>query len=167
MSTPSTPDRLLRLLEPVVTAEGLDLEDVAVTPAGKRRVLRVTVDRDGGVSLDDIAELSQSISGALDSSDVMPGPYVLEVSSPGVGRPLTQPRHWRRAVTRLVRARLADGGEVTGHVREADETGVTVDVAGSQRRLAYPEIARAAVEVDFGRPVSPGRAERDENAEEA
>jgi ribosome maturation factor RimP len=154
MSVTSTRDRLLRLLEPVVTAEGLDLEDVSVTSAGKRRLLRVTVDRDGGVSLDDVAVLSQSISGALDASEVMTDPYVLEVTSPGVDRPLTVPRHWRRAMSRLVRAVLADGGEVTGRVRQADEDGATLDVEGDERRLAYAEIRRATVTVEFNRAAA-------------
>ena len=89
---------LLRLLEPVVAEAGFDLEDVLVTPAGKRRQVRVIVDGDGGVSLDDVAVVSQRVSAALDDSAAMgSGPYVLEVTSPGVDRPLTQPRHWRRA----------------------------------------------------------------------
>jgi ribosome maturation factor RimP len=165
MSTTSTRDRLLRLLEPVVSAEGADLEDVTVTPAGKRRLLRVTVDRDGGVDLDDVALLSQRISAALDSSDAMSDqPYVLEVSSPGVDRPLTAPRHWRRAASRLVRATLTEGGEVTGRVREADEEGVTLEVGGQPRRLGYDLIGRAVVTVEFNRP---GGDSTTGNAEEA
>ena len=91
-------DRLTRLLEPVVHALDMDLETVRVTPAGRRRLLRVVVDGDGGVSLDTIALASRELSARLDTAAEMGElPYTLEVSSPGVDRPLTQPRHWRRA----------------------------------------------------------------------
>jgi ribosome maturation factor RimP len=93
-----------RLLEPVVRAAGLDLESVRVGSAGRRRLLRVVVDADGGVDLDNIALVSREASARLDDTGAMgEAPYTLEVSSPGVDRPLTQPRHWRRAVGRLVR----------------------------------------------------------------
>jgi ribosome maturation factor RimP len=169
MSATSNRDRLRQLLEPVVTAGGGDLEDVVVTPAGRRRLLRVVVDADGGVSLDGIAALSTAISAALDDSDVMPGPYVLEVTSPGVDRPLTEPRHWRRAASRLVAAVLTAGGEVRGRVVEADEGGVTLDTGGGVRHLAYAEIARARVEVEFTRAGFAPEAENGdpENAKEA
>lgn len=143
---------LLRLLDPVVAESGFDLEDVLVTPAGKRRQVRVIVDGDGGVSLDDVAVVSQKISAALDESDAMgSGPYVLEVTSPGVDRPLTQPRHWRRASGRLVRATLAGGGEVTGRVTEADDDAVVLDTDGRERRLGYDELTRGLVQVEFNR----------------
>ena len=93
----TAPEAIKELLEPVVESAGYDLEDVTVTPAGKRSLLRVVVDADDGVSLDDVATVSRTVSAALDTSDVMgSGPYVLEVTSPGVDRPLTEPRHWRR-----------------------------------------------------------------------
>lgn len=143
---------LLRLLEPVVAAEGFDLEDIVVTPAGKRRQVRVTVDADDGVSLDDIALISRQVSAALDDGDAMGNaPYVLEVSSPGVDRPLTQPRHWRRAAGRLVAATLSDGGQVTGRVTAADDTAVLLDVDGAERRLGYDELTRGLVQVEFNR----------------
>jgi ribosome maturation factor RimP len=101
---PEQPDRLARLAGPVVRAAGMDLESVEVTPAGRRRVVKVVVDADGGVSLDDMAEVSRTLARELDASDAMGDtPYTLEVSSPGVDRPLTEPRHWRRAAGRLVR----------------------------------------------------------------
>ncbi|GGO24174.1 ribosome maturation factor RimP [Microbispora rosea subsp. aerata] len=141
--------RLLELLGPVVAAEGFDLEDVTITPAGRRRLVRVVVDRDGGVSLDDVADVSHSVSKRLDEVDVLGGsPYVLEVTSPGVDRPLTEPRHWRRARGRLVKAEMRDGTSVEGRVIEADETGVELDGA---RRLAYDELVRGRVQVEFNR----------------
>jgi ribosome maturation factor RimP len=96
-------ERLATRLEPAVTGLGMDLDGVRVTSAGRRRLLRVTVDADGGVSLDDIEKVSRALSAVLDESAVMGEmPYTLEVSSPGVDRPLTEPRHWRRAAGRLV-----------------------------------------------------------------
>ena len=167
MSATSPRDRLLRLLEPVVTAAGLDLEDVLVTTAGRRRLVRLVVDADDGVSLDDIAGLNQSVSAVLDAPDVMTGPYVLEVTSPGVDRPLTAPRHWLRATSRLVTATMVDGGEVTGRVLRADADGVVLDVGGQERRLAYPEVGRAQVQVEFARAGVAAGDQNDDHEEQA
>jgi ribosome maturation factor RimP len=152
---------LMRLLEPVVAEAGFDLEDVLVTPAGKRRQVRVIVDGDGGVSLDDVAVVSQEISAALDGTEAMgTGPYVLEVTSPGVDRPLTQPRHWRRAIGRLVRATLAGGEEVTGRVTAADDEAVVIEADDSgrpgERRLRHDELTRGLVQVEFNRKGAEG-----------
>ncbi|MET8138970.1 ribosome maturation factor RimP [Sphaerisporangium sp. NPDC005288] len=145
-------DRLIKLLEPVAASEGLDLEDVIVTPAGKRRLLRVIVDGDDGVSLDKVADISQMVSQALDDSDVMGGsPYVLEVSSPGVDRPLTEPRHWRRAKGRLVKADLRDGTSLEGRVLAVGDTGVELSVGEASRPLAWEELAKGRVQVEFRR----------------
>ncbi|MFB4282068.1 MULTISPECIES: ribosome maturation factor RimP [unclassified Nonomuraea] len=152
MGSASPRDHLMKLLEPVVSAEGLDLEDITVTQAGKRRLLRVIVDRDGGVSLDDVADVSQAVSAALDDDDSMgQGAYTLEVSSPGVDRPLTEPRHWRRAAKRLVKAELRDGTVVEGRIMAADEGGVELDVAGAAHRLDYEDLTRGRVQVEFRR----------------
>jgi ribosome maturation factor RimP len=153
--------RLVQLLGPVVEGAGLDLEDVDVTPAGRRSIVRVVVDRDGGVPLDDVAQVSRVVSDSLDGLDAAePGllgaSFVLEVSSPGVDRPLTTPRHWRRSTGRLVRATLRDGGEVTGRVRSADgeaDGAVLLDVDGDQRPLPYAELVQGSVQVEFARPA--------------
>ena len=155
-------DALVRVLEPVVAGHGLDLEDVTVTPAGRRRLLRVVVDRDGGLDLDAVAEVSTSVSAALDESQVMGATaYVLEVTSPGVDRPLTLPRHWRRAATRLVKVTRSDGGSLVGRVKTAGDHDVTLDVDGTPRRLGYDEVAVARVQVEFAR-----KAPADREAEE-
>ena len=153
MGATSNREDLLRLLAPVVAERGLDLEDVQVTPAGKRRLLRVVVDQDGGVGLDSVATVSTAVAAALDDSNVMgAAPYVLEVTSPGVDRPLTQPRHWRRARSRLVEATLADEGTVTGRVLDSGDDGVRLDVAGEQRLIPWPQLASGRVQVEFNRP---------------
>src|SRR5215831_2866088 len=134
-------DRIADVIRPVVAAAGMDLESVRVTAAGRRRLLRVVVDSDRGVSLDDAAAVSRELSAALDAVAVMGDfPYTLEVSSPGVDRPLTDRRHWRRAVGRLVRVAVADSGPVAGRIVSADADGVTLDVEGdpkTRRSFAY------------------------------
>jgi ribosome maturation factor RimP len=140
------------LLEPVVNSAGYDLEDLRVEPAGRRRLVRVIVDADGGVSLDGVAEVNQAVSAALDEADLMgSAPYVLEVSSPGVDRPLTEPRHWRRAAGRLVTVPLTEGGELTGRVSNADDEKVVIEVGGEERAFGYDQVGRGRVQVEFRR----------------
>src|SRR5271170_5705412 len=142
------------VIRPVIAAAGLDLESVRVTAAGRRRLLRVIVDSDRGVSLDDAATVSRQLSAALDTVAVMGDfPYTLEVSSPGVDRPLTDPRHWRRAAGRLVAVAVTDSGgsrPVSGRICEADADGVILDVEGTRRRFAYAVLGAGAVQVEFG-----------------
>jgi ribosome maturation factor RimP len=150
----ASPDLLRSVCEPLCSAAGLDLEALEVSSTGRRRRILLVVDRDGGVGLDECAELSRAVSVALDGGDVMgDAPYTLEVSSPGVSRPLTLPRHWRRNTGRLVRVVLASGGEVTGRVVRADDDGADVDVDGRPRRLAYTDVGKAKVQVEFRRGV--------------
>ena len=157
MARASDRETLLVLLAPVVADHGLDLEDVTVTPAGKRRMLRVVVDRDGGVGLDTVAEVSTAVSATLDGSEAMGGaPYVLEVTSPGVDRPLTEARHWRRARGRLVTATLADGSTVAGRVAEADDDAVTLDADGTPTRLPLSGVTSGRVQVEFKRGTEEG-----------
>jgi ribosome maturation factor RimP len=140
-----SPDRVRAAVSPVVEHAGFDLEDLVVRPVGRRNVVRVVVDRDGGVDLDAIADVSRLVSDALDGSDAMgAGAYTLEVTSPGVDRPLTEPRHWRRAVGRLVATPA-----VTGRVVAADDEGVILDVDGTQKQLSYDEAVPGHVQVEF------------------
>jgi len=149
----ASPERVRAVVAPVVSSAGLDLEDLTMTSAGRRRLLRISVDRDGGVSLDDVAHVSQRVSQVLDETDVMGGDaYVLEVGSPGVDRPLTEQRHWRRASGRLVEAVLADGSTVTGRVAAVEADEVVLDAPGSDRRLRIADVRRARVQVEFGGP---------------
>ncbi|HET7734550.1 MAG TPA: ribosome maturation factor RimP [Nocardioidaceae bacterium] len=152
MARGSDREALLTLLAPTAAQHGLDLEDVVVTPAGKRRLLRVIVDRDGGVELDAVAQVSTAVSKVLDDTDAMGGaPYVLEVTSPGVDRPLTEPRHWRRASGRLVKTALADGSTVEGRVVGTDDDGVTLAVDGARQQLAWADLGTGRVQVEFNR----------------
>jgi ribosome maturation factor RimP len=161
-------DRLAALVGPVVTAAGYELEAVSVSRAGRRTLLRVVVDSEHGVSLDAVAEVSRAVSAALDAHEDAVGgsPYVLEVTSPGVDRPLTEPRHWRRATGRLVRVPVTGQGTVQGRVLRVDEAGVVLEVAGTERPLRYGELGKGAVQVEFNRPDGPDQdhlpAEEDE-----
>ena len=148
-------DQVSKVIGPVVHALGMDLEAVKVTSAGRRRLLRIVVDSDHGVSLDDAAQASRELSAKLDTSDVMGDmPYTLEVSSPGVDRPLTQPRHWQRARGRLVQVPLAESPSdpVRGRVVEADASDVVLDIDGTRRRFAYPALGAGLIQIEFDRP---------------
>ena len=159
----ATRDRIEAELVDPLKEMGLDVEAVEVTPAGKRRVLRVAVDKDGGVTLDDVADATREVSRVLDDSDVMGEmPYTLEVTSRGVDRPLTLPRHWRRNQDRLVKATLSDGGEVTGRVVGSDETAATLDVDGDRREVAYADVAKALVQIEFNRKSGTSNTSEDD-----
>jgi len=164
----TTADSIRPTLQAALAPSGLVLEDVAVTPAGRRRVVKVLVDRaldevdpvsepTAPLTLDEVADATHLVSDALDASDVMgEQPYTLEVSSPGVGRPLTEPRHFRRNVGRLVTVHH-DGGEVTGRVVSASATEVSIEVPAAKatpartETLPYAEVERAVVQVEFAR----------------
>lgn len=152
-STRDAHDALVRILEPAVRDVGVDLEELEIRTAGRRRLVRVLVDADGGVDLDRVAQVSTAISAVLDREPAATllgqSPYVLEVSSPGVDRPLTLPRHWRRAIARLVAVTLTDGAQVTGRITAADDTSATVEVEGALHVLDFDRVQRAQVQVEF------------------
>jgi ribosome maturation factor RimP len=157
MSTTQS-ERLRELLEPLVTSQGLDLEEISVTSVGRKRVLSVVVDADSGVDLDTVAEVSRALSARLDETDAMgEGEYTLEVGTPGAERLLTQHRHYVRATGRLVRFQLTGGGELVARILKVDDDGLDVEVPGvkgrrpTSRRLDFPEIDRARVQVEFNR----------------
>jgi ribosome maturation factor RimP len=157
----------------------MDLESVRVSRAGRRLLLRVVVDADGGVGLDDIADVSRDVAVVLERDDEMrDAPYTLEVSSPGVDRPLTEPKHWRRAAGRLVSVPLtasskapggpaAPGGRATegkaaprrpasveGRVIAATSDTVTLEVDGASRAFGYDELGPGQIQVEFARAAA-------------
>lgn len=175
MSSTDRSDQVGREVQAAVDRLGLVVEDITVTPAGRRRLVRILVDRDletmtalddttpiDPLTLDEVADATREIGVALDASDAMGAtPYVLEVSSPGVDRPLTRPRHFRRNVGRLVAVSSTSGGDLTGRIVSADTEGISLDAAPAQGaepephqppvQLPYAEISRAQVQVEFTR----------------
>jgi ribosome maturation factor RimP len=146
-------DALRPVVERAVGAAGFDLEEIDVRQVGRRHLVRVVVDADSGVGLDDIAALSRRVAAELDQPDtVLGGPYTREGTSPGVDRPLTAPRHWRRARLRLVEVRLVDGSRITGRVGDAAEQAADLLVDGAPRTVRYTEVERASVVVEFRPP---------------
>ena len=157
MSTTQS-ERLRELLEPLVTSQGLDLEEITVDSVGRMRSLRVVVDSEAGPDLDQIADVSRLLSAKLDETDVMgESDYELEVGTPGAERPLTEHRHYVRARGRMARFHLTDGGELVARILDVDDEGLDLEVPGvkgrrpTARRLAFADIARARVQVEFSR----------------
>lgn len=143
--------RLTELLTPVVEGKGLHLEGVRTTRAGRYSVVRVLVDLPDGpgdLDLDALGPVTAAVSAALDQADPVRGRYTLEVSTPGAERPLTTPRHFRRAVGH--HATLTTAAQtLTGTVTSADETSVTLDVDGTTHTVAYPDVTGAQMVVTF------------------
>lgn len=163
------PNDLARRLEPAVaeavTAVGFELEGLDVQQAGRRKLVRIVVDADDGVGLDEVAEISHSVSATLDEYDhVLAGPYTLEVTSPGLDRPLTMPRHWRRAKYRRVRVTPNQGAEFVGRVGHAGQTAARMLVGSSIRDVPYADVASATIEVEFKQPPSDELKELDADA---
>ncbi|MCE7007618.1 ribosome maturation factor RimP [Kibdelosporangium philippinense] len=143
-------------LEPVVRdavgAAGFELEQLEVQRAGRRSLVKVVVDGENGIELDEVAGVSRTLATVLDDHDhVLGGPYTLEVTSPGLDRPLTKPRHWRRARLRLVKVRTADE-TFTGRVGDASENDVRMLVAGELRQVPFDAVDHAVIEVEFKQP---------------
>jgi ribosome maturation factor RimP len=147
--------RLRILVEPVVSAVGLDLEDLGVSRAGRRHVVRITVDGEEGVGHDELTDVSHRLSVALDEAEAAGGDlpldsYTLEVTSPGVDRPLTQPRHWRRNVGRLVAVRAAQGS-FTARVADVTADGVAFTDPGPAEPVPFEQLGPGRVQVEFTR----------------
>lgn len=154
--------RLRVLAATVAEAAGYDVEELVVVAAGRRRLVRIIIDGDNGVSLDAAAQVSRQLAAQLDALDesddnpMGPAPYTLEVTSPGIGRPLTEERHFRRARGRLLDLTLSDGTSLVGRVRRVltDTTGeAAVELLIDRDSTVVPLswISRAKVEVEFGR----------------
>ena len=128
---------------------GLDLEDVEIKSAGKHSIVQVTIDKDGGINLDEVAQISNQISEALDAKDILgERPYTLEVGSPGIDRALTLPRHWRRNNGRLVKINFGSNTEI-GRILESDDEKVSLEVKGKTRLINFDKIDKAFIQVEF------------------
>ena len=141
------------VVEPVLVRRDIDLEDISQTKAGSRTLVRITIDGDGaeghGLTLDDVAGASQEISRALDDSNVMGNrPYVLEVGTRGVDKPLTKPAHWRRNIGRLVKITRREGAPVVARIQAVGDNGVRLS---DDISIRFDEVAKAVVQVEMNR----------------
>ncbi|MFJ6836493.1 ribosome maturation factor RimP [Streptomyces sp. NPDC091209] len=157
MSTTQS-ERLRELLDPLVSFQGLDLEEIEVETVGRKRVLRVVVDSDEGADLDAIADVSRALSAKLDETDAMgAGEYTLEVGTPGAERELKEHRHYVRATDRLVKFQLSEDEELLARILRVEDDGLDVEVPGvkgrkpTAKRLAFADIVKARVQVEFSR----------------
>lgn len=151
----ATRHRLRAVAEQAVTSVGLDLEEFAVTRVGRRFLVRVTVDGDRQVGHDELTQVSHDLSARLDAAEardgaVVPGAYVLEVSSPGVDRPLTLPRHWRRNRGRLVSVKVGQR-LLTGRVASVDDSGVTLETGDGPVDVAFADLGPGRIQVELTR----------------
>jgi ribosome maturation factor RimP len=150
------------VVRPVVEGAGLELVEVTFRRESGRKVLRVTADRDGGLDLDTIAEIAEKVSRRLDLEGFAEGPYELEVSSPGIERPLRTPAHFRRFVGERVKVKTTQAAD-EAHVHEgvliaADDEGITLDVGGEHRHIAYAGIASARSVADWAAELKGSKA---------
>jgi ribosome maturation factor RimP len=149
------------LVRPVVEGAGLELVEVVSTHQDGRRVLRVTVDRAAGVDLDTISELSERISRRLDLEGYAPGPYALEVTSPGIERVLIRPEHFARAIGQNVKVRTTvevEGSRShSGILVEADEEAFVIETADGRKRLRYADLASARTVADWAAELKGSR----------
>jgi ribosome maturation factor RimP len=157
-------DTIAAAIEPALAAIGLELYDVELTTSGRTRTLRVTVDREGGVDIDTITTATERISPVLDAEAGLPGPYALEVSSPGLERTLRRPEHFRRAVgeTVTVKARGPEGAVVRlrGRLVDADGDGIVLDTGEGAERVRYDDIVQARTVFEFGPAPRPSKSKK-------
>jgi ribosome maturation factor RimP len=131
---------------PALSALGFYLEDVTITSAGRRSMLTIIVDGDTHLSLDQVTSATKAIGEIVESIQSLgETPFTLEVTSPGLDRPLTKPRHWRKNIDRLVKIVLLDGKEIKGRIKAASENSATVDAS----EIKFSDIKRASLEVEF------------------
>jgi ribosome maturation factor RimP len=133
-------------ITPALSDLGFYLEDITITSAGRRSMLTVIVDGDTHLSLDQVTVATKAISEIVENIQSLgQAPFTLEVTSPGLDRPLTKPRHWRKNIDRLVKIVLLDGKEVKGRVKDATEISATVD----EQVVKFSDVKRATLEIEF------------------
>jgi ribosome maturation factor RimP len=150
--------QVVELLDDEFARAGYEIDDVIIDASARPPRITVVADGDEGLDLDKVAALSRSASELLDGVDGTATPYVLEVTSPGVDRPLTTEKHFRRARGRKVELTLVDGAQLTGRVGETADGTVRLVVRKGRgteltiRELPMSDIAKAVVQVEFSPP---------------
>ena len=154
-------ERLWAVVEPYVAAEGIELDDMEIVGKAPGVVVRVTLDADGGVGVDRLAEISRRLSRLLDEEDPVEGSYTLEVSSPGLERKLRRPQHFAKSVGRevKVKSRLEIGGEYShrGTLTDTNDDGFVVEVDGEKREIAYGDVVTARTVFAWEKAAKPGK----------
>ena len=139
-------EEISEVITPALTSLGFYLEDLNITSAGKRSLLTVIVDADRHLSLDEVTVATKAISEIVENIPALGStPFTLEVTSPGIDRPLTKPRHWRKNINRLVKIILLDGSQITGRIKQAGESAATIE----ESVINYLDIKRANLEIEF------------------
>ena len=142
----SNKEQVLAVITPAIESLGFYIEDITITSAGKRSMLTVIVDGDTHLSLDQVTVATKAISEIVENLPTLGNnPFTLEVTSPGLDRPLTKPRHWRKNQDRLIKVILNDGKEINGRIKDSTESSVTVD----EQVINFADIKRATLEVEF------------------
>jgi ribosome maturation factor RimP len=133
-------------IRPIIEATGNYLEELTITTAGKVKILTVIVDSDIHLNLDQVTAVTKEISLVIEELPVLGDTaFTLEVTSPGLDRPLTKPRHWRKNFDRLVKINMASGQVIEGRIGAATETSVLVD----ENTVSFEDIKRAVLEIEF------------------
>jgi ribosome maturation factor RimP len=139
-------EQIAAAIAPIIEATGNFLEDVTITSAGKHRILTVVVDSEKHLTLDEVTSVTKELSEVVENlSEIGDLPFTLEVTSPGVDRPLTLPRHWRKNLGRLINITLSDGSKVAGRIGESTESDVLIDEA----KVNFVDIKKATIEIEF------------------
>jgi len=142
----SSKEQVAAVITPAIESLGFYVEDISITSAGRRSMLTVIVDGDTHLSLDQVTVATKAISEIVENLPTLGNnPFTLEVTSPGLDRPLTKPRHWRKNKDRLIKIVLNDGKEITGRIKESTDDEVTVD----EQKIAFVDIKRATLEIEF------------------
>jgi ribosome maturation factor RimP len=137
-------------ITPALSDLGFSIQVITITSAGRRCMLTVIVDGDTHLSLDQVTVATKAISEIVENIQSLgQAPFTLEVTSPGLDRPLTKPRHWRKNIDRLVKIVLLDGKEIKGRVKDATEISATVD----EQVIKFTDIKRATLEIEFKQVV--------------
>ena len=144
---------LTELLNPAVTRAGFVLEEVSVTPVGKRRLISVVVDCENrNPSLDEVTVVSKEVSSILDTySQLGEMPFTLEVTTPGIDRPLTELRHWKKNIGRLVKITPNTGEKYVARIKEVLPREVVLELKNQESKVQFSDITRAQIEVEFNR----------------
>jgi ribosome maturation factor RimP len=142
----SNKEQVTAAITPIIESLGFYVEDIAITAAGKRSMLTVIVDGDTHLSLDQVTVATKAISEIVENLPTLGNnPFTLEVTSPGLDRPLTKPRHWQKNKDRLIKIILNDGKEITGRIKDSTQSSVTID----EQVINFADMKRATLEIEF------------------